>query len=191
MVGRFQTAVILMPWVLALVVVMLVDSIARAQTPPAMSAATVAVNEAPATATAQTQSGAAELAANPVKGRLVVRMTNFRSDEGQVGVVLWNSDVGFPEKIKKAFRKKRGTVKDGVCEVVFDNVPFGEYAVSVLHDENNNSQMDTNFLGIPDEGLGTSNDVRNMGPPRYEQASFRFAAAGQEVPVSMWYFKFY
>lgn len=37
-------------------------------------------------------------------------------------------------------------------KVIFKNIHHGIYAVSVLHDENNNGLMDKNFFGIPTEG---------------------------------------
>ena len=57
--------------------------------------------------------------------------------------------------------------------VIFKNLPRGEYAVSFVHDENDNKKMDTNFLGIPKEDYGCSNNATGfMGPPKYEDAKF-------------------
>ncbi len=58
--------------------------------------------------------------------------------------------------------------------VTFKNIPKGEYAVSFVHDENDNKKMDTNFFGIPKEDYGCSNNARGfMGPPKYEDAKFQ------------------
>jgi uncharacterized protein (DUF2141 family) len=50
-------------------------------------------------------------------------------------------------------------------------VPAGVYAVSAHHDANNNHRMDTNFIGIPKEGYGVSNDARGrFSAPKFADA---------------------
>ena len=48
--------------------------------------------------------------------------------------------------------------------------------MAAYHDENGNGKLDTNFLGIPSEGVAASNDAKGtMGPPSYEKAKFAVA----------------
>ncbi len=52
-------------------------------------------------------------------------------------------------------------------------LPNGKYAVSAVYDENSNEEMDTNFMGIPTENYGFSNDARGrFGPPKLEDQLF-------------------
>jgi len=44
--------------------------------------------------------------------------------------------------------------------IVFDSPKVGEYAVSVLQDDNTNQYMYFNFVGVPKEGYCFSNNVR-------------------------------
>jgi hypothetical protein len=54
----------------------------------------------------------------------------------------------------------------------------GTYAVIVFHDENQDGKLDKNFLGVPQEGYGASNNVRHlMSAPEFEEASFVVPAA--------------
>ena len=55
---------------------------------------------------------------------------------------------------------------------MFGNLPAGNYAVGAVHDENGNHKLDSNFLHIPKEAYGISNDARGGigGPPTFEQA---------------------
>ena len=55
---------------------------------------------------------------------------------------------------------------------VIDDVPAGAVAVLVYLDENDNRALDKNFIGIPREPLGLSNNYRPKGPPSFERASF-------------------
>ena len=42
-----------------------------------------------------------------------------------------------------------------------------------MHDENRNGKLDTNFLGIPKEGVGASNNPKSrFGPPSFEESMF-------------------
>ena len=56
--------------------------------------------------------------------------------------------------------------------IVFNDVPPGEYAISLLHDENGNGKADT-VLFLPKEGFGFSRDAKaRFGPPKFSAAAF-------------------
>ena len=58
--------------------------------------------------------------------------------------------------------------------IVLEEIPEGEYAIAVFHDENTNGKLDTNFLGIPKEQYGFSNHAKGqMKPPKFEDAKFK------------------
>jgi len=64
------------------------------------------------------------------------------------------------------------TTKD--FEYVFQNIPHGTYVVSVFHDLDTNDKLNTNWIGMPKEPFGFSNDAKGrMGPPKFEDASFK------------------
>lgn len=101
-----------------------------------------------------------------------VNVGSFRNLKGALGCRLFGKAVGFPED-------PRGTVEARVaiigsttrCE--FHDVPPGTYAVSVMHDENDNRKLDKNFLGIPTEGYGVSNNhTHAMSAPTWEESKF-------------------
>ena len=59
---------------------------------------------------------------------------------------------------------------------VFENVPVGNYAVSVIHDANSNNKFDTNFMGIPTEGYGASqNKLPFAAAPKFDANKFSVA----------------
>ena len=63
-------------------------------------------------------------------------------------------------------------------EITFDNIQDSIIAVSVYQDEDSNGELDTNFLGMPSEPVGVSNDAKGIfGPPSYEDAEFRFTSS--------------
>jgi uncharacterized protein (DUF2141 family) len=67
------------------------------------------------------------------------------------------------------------------------DVPPGDYAVSVIHDENGNGRLDK-FVGIPREGFGFSRNPRmRMGPPRFDECRVSVPAAGARETIRMKY----
>src|SRR5262245_1062657 len=104
-----------------------------------------------------------------------VDVVGLRNNNGRVFCALYASAEGFPKDNQKAIRRDNSSIseKKAVCE--FSGIEHGTYAVSVFHDENSNGKLDTNFLGIPREGVGASNDARGrMGPPKFDGAQFQF-----------------
>jgi uncharacterized protein (DUF2141 family) len=102
---------------------------------------------------------------------LVVNLKGFRSDQGAVEVALFDQPSAFPKDADKAIAKQRSPISRGVATVTFRGLKPGDYAVASYHDVNNNGKMDTNFMGIPKEPTGASNDAKGrMGPPSFKDA---------------------
>jgi uncharacterized protein (DUF2141 family) len=121
-------------------------------------------------------------------GTLTIVINQFRNNSGEVSVALFNQEEAFPKMAEKAVRSLYAPIKDRQSVVVFDHLSAGEYAVSVFHDENNNKKMDANFLGIPKEGVGASNNARgHLGPPKYKDAKFLFNGDRQTIQIDIVY----
>lgn len=121
-------------------------------------------------------------------GQIRVEIGGLRSDKGQVLCDLFSSASDFPKKSDKAVAHGTSTITNhhAVCE--FPAVAPGTYAVSVFHDENSNGKLDTNFMGIPKEGVGASNDAKgHLGPPKFDAASFHFPGGHLELKITVNY----
>jgi uncharacterized protein (DUF2141 family) len=108
---------------------------------------------------------------------LTVTVQNLRSNQGQVLLCVFfaeNSIVGeFPDCVKgRPVRTAKGAISAGRAVVTFNGLKDGIYAVAITHDEDGNGQLDTNFLGMPTEGVGVSTNPRVFGKPRFEQGQF-------------------
>ena len=71
-----------------------------------------------------------------------------------------------------------GTVKKIATGIYRDSfeIPAGTYAIGFYIDTNLNEKLDTNFLGIPKEEFGFSNNAMGaFAPPKFEAASFVLA----------------
>lgn len=100
-----------------------------------------------------------------------VDIVGLKNNKGQVLIGLYNSENHF---LKKVYKGQVVLIKNAKATVTFENLPTGEYAISVFHDENSNGKLDTNFMGIPKEAYAASNDAKGfMGPPKYKDAKFQ------------------
>ena len=105
---------------------------------------------------------------------ITVDVRNLRNQDGAVLGLLFDSKAGFPGDPSKARAKARtSALANGAATLSFPDVPAGTYAIAVIHDENGNNELDTNFIGMPKEGVGASNEAQgSMGPPRWKDAKF-------------------
>ena len=90
---------------------------------------------------------------------LAVRVEGIRNKTGEIGVALFTSPKGYPTHLEHAYEAQWVGLQEGpdAIEVVFEGLPFGDYAVSVFHDENGNRTLERSTLGFPKEGVGFSN----------------------------------
>lgn len=101
---------------------------------------------------------------------ITVNVEGASSNDGKIFLALYKVKANF---LKQPFKDLKSEISNEGCEVTFEDLPAGIYAVSIFHDENNNGKMDTNFMGIPREDYGCSNGAKGfMGPPKWEDAKF-------------------
>lgn len=92
-------------------------------------------------------------------GTLDVTISGIKNRNGQLLVCLWNGKPGFPTCGKsKTAAKIRSAITGNTMKVTFRNVAPGSYAVSAEHDEDGDGKLKTNFIGMPKEGVGISNN---------------------------------
>jgi uncharacterized protein (DUF2141 family) len=109
-------------------------------------------------------------------GNLKITITNIKNSNGEIDINLFKTAQGFPNEGAKAFKHLRGKITNGSCNVSFDDIPYGTYAVSMYHDENNDKKMNQSWYGKPLEGVAVSNNAKGSitGPPSFEEAKFEF-----------------
>lgn len=108
-------------------------------------------------------------AGRALAAELSVQLENPPSS-GTVALALFSSANTFGD-LRDPARLETYTL-DGSDRYVLTDVPAGEYALMVYYDENDNLKIDKNFIGIPTEPLGFSNNYRPKGPPSYTRAAF-------------------
>ena len=106
-------------------------------------------------------------------GELTVTVTDIRDAKGSLMALVVNSDAAWNNQAKPVAAQKVAAAQ-GEMTLHFKDLPAGTYAVQVMHDENDNQQLDMNFLGIPSEGYGFSNNPTVMRRAKFDEARFDF-----------------
>ena len=111
------------------------------------------------------------------KYALTVISENLKNTYGSVVFSLYNAKGSLPdEKFERFYKREIIALDDNKSmTVTFNDLPKGQYAVTILHDENNNGKIDKKFmLPLPKEGIGFSNyDTFGLSNrPNFKEASF-------------------
>lgn len=119
---------------------------------------------------------------------LVVNLDSFRNDRGMAIVSLFRGPKGFPDEVAASVATLNVPIREGQATATFAGLPYGDYAVSVLHDEDGDGQMATGLLGMPREGFGFSGypDYR-FGHPEYAQVHFLLVEPQREMTIGLRY----
>jgi uncharacterized protein (DUF2141 family) len=121
---------------------------------------------------------------------LTVHVTGARNAKGKIRVALFRDGKGFPNDASQAVHTQTADIDPQAlsAQVVFADLHTGVYAVSVFHDENMNEKLDKNFMGMPKEGYGASNNPKKkMGPANFDEAKFQLGGTEQLVEIKLMY----
>ncbi len=155
----------------------------------AFSTGAAADDEAPAQEEEAAPAQAAAPAPAATTATVTVTVKGIKSRDGTVRVAIFTGSKGFPSKDDSLLVRQVSKIKDNTVKVVFEDVPYGEYALAAHHDENGNGLLDTNFVGMPKEGYGVSKDAvkGRLGPPKYDDAKIRFDKPTESLQFSIAY----
>ncbi len=115
---------------------------------------------------------------------LKITVTEATTTTGTIEVTLFDSGESF---LKKSFLQQGGKVdENGIFVAEFAGLEEGEYAVVVVHDENDNGAFDSGFLGFGGESLGYSNNVRPfLGRPDFDEVKLSIGPGQTEIEISL------
>lgn len=131
---------------------------------------------------------AVAFAQSPCPG-IHVQILNIRNSVGTIACALFKSPEGFPiEFLRSATNVMVIKIRKSQARCDFEDIPPGMYAMAVIHDENMNGKLETNWMGIPTEGYGFSNDAKGLvGAPSFSAASFPYDGGNLDLTMSLHY----
>jgi uncharacterized protein (DUF2141 family) len=116
---------------------------------------------------------------------LTVIVDGVNSDGGNVGLLVFNSAKGWAEDRTAALKDIVVPAHAGTVTIKIPDLPPGTYAVSLVHDVNQNHKLDKNFIGKPKEQWGLSNDPHAvLTAPAYSKSTFSLQE-NREIHIAM------
>lgn len=139
----------------------------------------------------QAEDAAPAMAGCTAAGRaapLPLTIENVRSGRGSVTVSVYGDrPEDFLVKGKKLM-KVRLPARLGTVTGCLTLPKTGIYALAVYHDEDGNGKLTSNFVGIPMEGYGFSNDPTVLlAPPTFDEVAFNVQTAGDSARLRLHY----
>lgn len=98
---------------------------------------------------------------------LTIEITQIQSNNGLIALQLYDNNQKLITGVIERISHKK-------CLIIINNLNKGDYAIRYFHDENSNDKLDTNWLGLPTEGYGFSNNATaTFGVPDFEEWIFK------------------
>ncbi len=126
------------------------------------------------------------IAAQPESLAIQVDVSDTKHPDGSAGIALWAGEKGFPEDIQHAIRTIYVPIVDGQATTRFEALEPGAYAVTVFNDRDGDEEFDKNWIGMPRESWGVSNNARpRLRAPRFDEAVFELSGEGATIAIEI------
>ena len=118
-----------------------------------------------------------------------VKILDIKNSAGVVACALFETSEGFPtEFLHSATNIIMTKVQDTQARCDFVDISPGTYALVVIHDENMDGKLGTNWMGVHTEGYGFSDDAKaSMSAPSFEAARFQYDERNLDLTISLNY----
>jgi len=125
----------------------------------------------------------AQNVSSKTESTLTITIKNIKKIKGHLLIAVFDHESKFLKDFSLAKRKKIVKHDD---TVIFENLPYGTYAISIFQDVNSNNELDSNFLGIPKEPYGFSNNPSTFfGPPGFTKAAFKIDTETSSITIKL------
>ncbi|NDP21103.1 MAG: DUF2141 domain-containing protein [Paludibacter sp.] len=100
------------------------------------------------------------------QNKITIEIGQLQNNKGEVLFLLMDINKNIVQELS-------GNIKGNKCNIYIENIKTGKYAFKYFHDENKNKKLDTNWISIPKEGYGFSNNAKGkFGPPEFDKMVF-------------------
>ncbi|EGV43785.1 DUF2141 domain-containing protein [Bizionia argentinensis JUB59] len=118
------------------------------------------------------------------KPKLTINIQNIESIQGKIIIGIYSAEEGWLEKDSE-IRHYRVLVSKNTEQLIITDLPKGDYAISMYHDENSDGICNLNFIGIPKESYGFSNNFKpKFSAPKFKDCKFSLSE-DQEMSIKL------
>ncbi|MCC6411260.1 MAG: DUF2141 domain-containing protein [Saprospiraceae bacterium] len=104
---------------------------------------------------------------------LLVTIPNIKGKQGNIVIGVYNDREKFP-KVGMQYREVRFPASTAGSTFRIEDLNPGTYALGIYHDTNTDGICNTNFLGVPREGYGFSNNIKPvLKAPSFEECKIK------------------
>jgi len=119
---------------------------------------------------------------------LTIEIEGLKNTQGKLQILVFAHEQAYKTyDTSNAYASVSKTIDTGVNAITFHNVPDGHYAISLLHDENKNNQMEVSRTKMPLEGYGTSNARDKYDELPFKRARVNILNGNKTVKIQMFY----
>ncbi len=117
-----------------------------------------------------------------------VTIEKVRNSKGTIKVELYSGEADKEPKKGKKIARTRIKAQQGETKLCLNAPSEGNYSIALYHDENDNKKFDRNFIGIPQEGFGFSNNPPlRLGMPENKEMRFKVEHTATNLRISVVY----
>jgi uncharacterized protein (DUF2141 family) len=125
------------------------------------------------------------LAQTKATATLTVRIEHVSEKRGQIRLAVYERANWAGREGETAAEAVVPAVP-GETIVALNGLPPGVYAIKTFQDENKDEKMDFNWLGIPLERFGFSNDAKPfLDQPSFDEAKFEVRPGANETTITL------
>ena len=118
-------------------------------------------------------------------GNLTVVISGIENDEGNIQIGLFNSEESYNGE-KKKFKGAIIKINNKKAIWILKDIPYGNYAIKAFHDENSDDKINTNFIGMPIEKYGFSNNPNILfGAPSFSKTKFLINTVNTKIEIKL------
>lgn len=123
--------------------------------------------------------------ARAAEATLEIIVDGIKTEKGQIFVGVFTNADTFKSGVG-AVAEELIPVDGDTVSVTFTGLESGIHAIKLFHDVNGNGDLDTNFVGIPTEPFGFSNNaVARFGPPNFDKTRFDLAEGKNKHVITL------
>jgi uncharacterized protein (DUF2141 family) len=118
---------------------------------------------------------------------ITITVQGVRNDKGKIAALAFVKADGFPDRVAMAKTQAQVPARKGAVTLVLKNVPAGQVALTILHDEDGDGKLKRNLVGIPTEGVGMTGKPLGNRAPRYAEAVIEIKGdEKREITLKYW-----